>query len=156
MSGKSVFEHGGNLYAAIRKTGGSFAEILDFSANINPLGISEKVRETLHKSLESIIHYPDAQGYALKQAIIQQYCTAAENITIGNGAVELMYVLCHMIKPKRVLVTAPTFSEYERAARASGATIEYFVLDVLLLYEYIQKIDQDNYYNHELKYCESP
>lgn len=129
MSGKGAFEHGGNLYAAMRENGGTLAEILDFSANINPLGISEKVRETLHESLESIIHYPDAKAYALKQAISEQYCIATELITIGNGAVELMYVLCHMIKPKRVLVTAPTFSEYECAARASGATIEYFNLN---------------------------
>jgi threonine-phosphate decarboxylase len=129
MNGKNAFEHGGNLYAAIRKAGGSFAEILDFSANINPLGLSKKIRETLHESLESIIHYPDAQGFALKQAISQQYRVSTEYITIGNGAVELMYVLCHMIKPKRILVTAPTFSEYERAARACGAMIEYFNLN---------------------------
>ncbi|EIW18526.1 MULTISPECIES: threonine-phosphate decarboxylase CobD [Pelosinus] len=129
MSGLNVFEHGGNLYAKMRETGGGLSEILDFSANINPLGISDKIRQTLHESLESIIHYPDAQGYALKNAISQHYQVDSASITIGNGAVELMYILCHMLAPKRVLVTAPTFSEYECAARASGANIEYFYLD---------------------------
>jgi len=120
--------HGGNLYAAIRQKGGSFAEILDFSANINPLGLGENVRQALHTSLESIIHYPDAQAHALKQAVSQHYDVQEDMITMGNGAVELMYILCHILKPKRVLVTAPTFSEYESAAKASGAEIEYLYL----------------------------
>lgn len=129
MSGNNAFKHGGNVYATTRKNGGSFNEILDFSANINPLGLSEKIRQSLEESLESVIHYPDADAHALKQAISQFYHVDSERITIGNGAVELMYVLCHMINPKRVLVTAPTFSEYESAARASGATVEYFYLN---------------------------
>ncbi|MDF2636001.1 MAG: L-threonine-O-3-phosphate decarboxylase [Pelosinus sp.] len=128
MTGNNAFEHGGNLYARIREAGGCFSEILDFSANINPLGISEKIRQTLHDSLDSIIHYPDAQAYALKHALSQHYQVDPASITIGNGAVELMYILCHMLTPKRVLVTAPTFSEYECAARSSGAHIEYFYL----------------------------
>lgn len=128
MSGNNN-THGGNLYAAQRQAGSAVNEILDFSANINPLGLSEQIRQTLYASLESIIHYPDEQGYDLKQAISQHYHSKDELITLGNGAVELMYILCHMLKPKRVLVTAPTFSEYEAATRASGAIIEYFYLD---------------------------
>ncbi|WP_378956288.1 threonine-phosphate decarboxylase CobD [Pelosinus sp. sgz500959] len=129
MSGNNAPKHGGNLYAAMRQKGGSLNEILDFSANINPLGLSEQIRQTLYASLESIIHYPDVQGHALKQELSHYYHVKQEQITLGNGAVELMYVLCHMLKPKRVLVTAPTFSEYESAARASGAAIEYFYLN---------------------------
>lgn len=120
--------HGGNLYAAIRQNGSAFHEILDFSANINPLGLSENIRQALHASLEDIIHYPDAQAYALKQEISQHYHVDTERITMGNGAVELMYILCHILKPNKVLVTAPTFSEYQAAATASHADIEYLYL----------------------------
>ena len=129
MSGVNAPKHGGNLYAAIREKGGCFTEILDFSANINPLGLSEQIRQTLYTSIESIIHYPDAQGHALKARISHYYRIKEEQITLGNGAVELMYVLCHTIKPQRILVTAPTFSEYESAARGSGAAIEYLYLN---------------------------
>ena len=128
MKKNTTAVHGGNLYAAIREKGGSFNEILDFSANINPLGLSENIRQELHNSLESIIHYPDVQAQALKQAISTHYQVAQDQITLGNGAVELMYVLCHILKPKKVLVTAPTFSEYESAAKSSGATIDYLYL----------------------------
>jgi len=149
MTKNNATTHGGNLYAAMRQTGGELNEILDFSANINPLGLSENIRQTLSASLESIIHYPDAHGYDLKQTISQHYHVKDELITLGNGAVELMYVLCHMLKPKDVLVTAPTFSEYEAAARASGATIEYlylhaankFAIDIEALVERLQTID---------------
>jgi len=128
MNGNNTAVHGGNLYAATRQTGGEMKEILDYSANINPLGLAETIRQALYASLESIIHYPDAAGYDLKQAISQRYEVQDQLITLGNGAVELMYILCHMLKPKRVLVTAPTFSEYEAATKASGAVIEYFYL----------------------------
>lgn len=129
MNGVSAFKHGGNLYAKIRETGGCLSEIVDFSANINPLGISDNIQQALHESLESIIHYPDAEAYALKKAISQHYLVDYELVTAGNGAVELMYILCHILAPGRVLVTAPTFSEYECAARASGAMVEYFYLN---------------------------
>lgn len=129
MNDNKTNVHGGNLYSAMRQGGGSFNEILDFSANINPLGLSDKIRQALHASLESIIHYPDAQAHALKQEVSHYYHVQENEITMGNGAVELMYVLCHILKPKKVLVTAPTFSEYEAAAKASGATIDYLYLD---------------------------
>lgn len=149
MKESTTATHGGNLYAAIRKRGGSFNEILDFSANINPLGLSETIRQALHNSLESIIHYPDAQGHALKQGISQHYQVAENSITMGNGAVELMYILCHIIKPTKVLVTAPTFSEYESAAKASGAGIEYlylhpennFVIDIQEMSKQLATVD---------------
>lgn len=149
MKENTTATHGGNLYAAIREKGGSFDEILDFSANINPLGLSEKIRHALHSSLESIIHYPDAQAHALKQGISQHYQVAKDSITMGNGAVELMYTLCHILKPKKVLVTAPTFSEYESAAKASGAGIEYlylqpennFVIDIQKMIAQLATVD---------------
>lgn len=149
MNGNNAAEHGGNLYAAMRQVGGDLSQLLDFSANINPLGLSENIRQTLHTSIESIIHYPDVHGHALKQAICKYYRVAEEQITLGNGAVELMYILCHMLKPKRILVTAPTFSEYESAARVSGATIEYvylrpendFMIDIQAMIRQLADID---------------
>ena len=149
MNGNIPPKHGGNLYAALRQSGGCFSEIIDFSANINPLGLSENIRETLSASLDSVIHYPDTQGYNLKQAISQHYQVNADEVTLGNGAVELMYIICHMLKPKRVLVTAPTFSEYESAARASGGRIEYcslnaennFAIDLQVIAQQLATVD---------------
>lgn len=128
MDGNHAFdEHGGNVYQAIRNRN-SDGIFLDFSANINPLGLPNCIREEILHSLDSIIHYPDAEGHDLKAVLAEFYRVNTNIITLGNGAVELLYILCHIIKPRRALVTAPAFSEYERAARAGGAAIHYYQL----------------------------
>jgi threonine-phosphate decarboxylase len=124
----AAYEHGGNLYQAARSKGVAALELLDFSANINPLGLASTVEKTIIEQLPYIIHYPDAETTALKTAISEYYRVPMDQLIAGNGAVELLYLLCHMIHPKRVLVPAPTFSEYERAAAASGAQIDYCFL----------------------------
>ncbi len=117
-------QHGGNVYAAIRNFGGGFSNFLDFSANINPLGLSNKVQGALLEAMNAVTAYPDPDAIALKQAISDYYRVPAEWIETGNGAVELIYLLCRILQPARVLIPAPTFSEYEAAARAAGLTVE--------------------------------
>lgn len=123
-----TFDHGGNVYAVARLTGAAPGSLLDYSANINPLGLPPAARAAVEDALAGVVHYPDAEAAALKEAIARRYAVDPGIITCGNGAAELLYVLCHMRPPRRVLVAAPTFSEYERAARAAGAAIEYHTL----------------------------
>ncbi len=120
--------HGGNVYEAVKQQGGKTCEVIDFSANINPLGLSHNVRNLLLQSLDMVVHYPDPQAKVLKEAISTHYTVPYSSVTLGNGAVELLYILCHMVKPRKVLIPAPTFSEYERAACAAGAVAEYLYL----------------------------
>ena len=119
------FEHGGNVYDA----GDCNEELLDFSANINPLGLSEQVKKAIMNNMENLVHYPDPSGAKLKQVISVYYGTHPENIILGNGAVELLYIYFHSQRPQRVLIPVPSFSEYERAARAADCQIEYMYLD---------------------------
>lgn len=128
MNNTVNFEHGGNIYKALRQSGAGQDGFLDFSANINPLGLAGNVREAVIRSLEDVIHYPDAEAHDLKLAIADFYRVNYDTITVGNGAVELIYVLCHMLKPERVLIPVPAFSEYERAAAAAGAKVDYYFL----------------------------
>ena len=118
------FAHGGNVYDS--KPGGG--EWLDFSANINPLGLSQKVRQAIENGIEKIVHYPDPSARALKQAIAEHYDVPRENIVLGNGGAELFYVFFHAVRPKRVLLPVPSFSEYERAALSAGAEVVYLPL----------------------------
>lgn len=120
-------EHGGNIYKIARQSGQT-SEYLDYSANINPLGLADSVRSAIIDGIDSIIHYPDTEGFLLKQAIAKHYQIDYETITLGNGAVELMYVLGHVIRPRRVLTVAPAFSEYERTAEVADASIYYLPL----------------------------
>ncbi len=114
------FEHGGNVYSA----GVRNLEVVDFSANINPLGLSESIKKSIIDNMESLVHYPDPAGTLLKQAISVHYGVDADRLILGNGAVELMYIYFHCRSPKNVLIPVPSFSEYERAAMAADCHIE--------------------------------
>lgn len=115
------FEHGGNVYQPSPQ-GKAW---LDFSANINPLGLSPAVRQALAAHLDQVVHYPDPAGTALRQALEQAYGVPGGSIVLGNGAAELFYLYMHTFRPQRVLLPVPSFSEYERAARAAGAVVDY-------------------------------
>ena len=143
------FVHGGNVHAWARERGSELTGLLDYSANINPLGLAESVRKAITQSIGQVVHYPDVEATMLKAAISSHYHVDVTRITAGNGAVELLYVLAHTLRPKRVLIPAPAFSEYERAATAAGAEIEYaylspeddFVMNVDWLASHLTGVD---------------
>lgn len=112
--------HGGNIY--------QYKSCLDFSANCNPLGTPENVIRAAAKSLERIYEYPRV-GYApLRRAIGEYEGVPAEWIICGNGAAELIFSLCRAKKPKRALLPAPTFAEYQQALDSVGCQVEYYFL----------------------------
>lgn len=92
------------------------------------MGLSPIVRETLLSHVDDIVNYPDPQARDLKAAIAAFYRVPSEEIVLGNGAAELFYCFFYAMRPARVLLPVPSFSEYERAARAAGAKIEYLPL----------------------------
>lgn len=118
------FEHGGNVYD--RPPSGGW---LDFSANINPLGLSSKVYTAILERVKDIVHYPDPTARELKEAIAEHYELPIERIVLGNGATELFYLLMQTLRPKSVLIPVPSFSEYERAARAVNAAVSFWELE---------------------------
>lgn len=113
------FEHGGNVYSAA-PNGGKW---LDFSANINPLGLAPEAAKVIADNIAGIIHYPDPAARKLKEALSAHYGIPQEQLILGNGAAELFYLLLHMIRPKRVGLPVPSFSDYQRAAEAVGAEV---------------------------------
>lgn len=118
------FVHGGDIYSADSPLG----YWLDFSANINPLGLADSVKKAIMEHIDGLVHYPDPKGRALKQAIADCCGVPVESVVLGNGAAELFYVYFHAERPAEVLLPVPSFSEYERAAHCSGAAIRYFFL----------------------------
>lgn len=119
-----VFEHGGNIYAAQRNKVEN--QFLDFSANINPLGLMPAIKTALSENIDSIIHYPDTEAYELTTAIKNFYQIKKKNLVLGNGAAELIYIFCQLVRKKIAYIPVPTFSEYERAARSADMSIQYF------------------------------
>lgn len=122
-------KHGGNIYEAAKRYGLKEEEILDFSSNINPLGISKKALKGLRDNLKHIIRYPDSNSLRLREAIGRYHSINPENILVGNGATALIHHIPRVLRPKRVLMPVPTFSEYESGCKASGAKIKYIRLE---------------------------
>lgn len=118
------FLHGGNIY----EEAAPFGTWLDFSANINPLGLPDSVRKAILEHLEGIVHYPEPDAPKLKNAISEHYGIPVERLILGNGASELFYLFFYTIRPKRVLIPVPSFGEYERSAIASDANPVFFPL----------------------------
>ena len=114
------YDHGGDVYSQKVE--------LDFSVNVNPLGMPPQVREALIAHVDDYVSYPDAKCRALRAAIARAEGCPDSQVLCGNGAADLILRLCLARKPRRVLICAPTFSEYEKAALLSGAQIERHLL----------------------------
>lgn len=115
------FSHGGNVYDGE----GILQNWIDVSANINPLGLSGRVKEAIITAVDMLVHYPDPEARALKNALANHYGILKERLICTNGAAELMYIYFHTFKPKEVIISVPSFDEYEKAAKAGGAHITY-------------------------------
>ena len=103
-------------------------EIVCFSANVNPLGLSETVRQKLCDHLDVICRYPDRAYTSLRQTI-GAYCGAdPAHIVVGNGSTELISLLISQRGPKKALVLGPTYSEYARELSLAGGSMEYYHL----------------------------
>lgn len=120
-------EHGGRRQAAARQFGLSPSAIIDFSANINPLGPPPGLGAYLARCLTEVAYYPDPEYGELKTALKRWLQTTAA-VVLGNGAAELIYLLPQALRPRRVLVVEPAFGEYAAAARAAGAQVERLIL----------------------------
>ncbi len=103
-------------------------KVLDFSVNLNPLGVPESVKAYIVNNLGALDTYPEIEARTARQYLAREHGLESSNIIMGNGAVELIYLLAKTVKPKKVLLIQPTFSEYERAFRLSDAEcIHYFL-----------------------------
>jgi len=125
---KDQWKHGGNVYETRRKLGVSNEKIVDFSANINPVGWPKGLKKALIEGLDDLIHYPDPDYPELKEAISKYTQTDSKWIQLGNGAIELLYMLVEYMCPQKATVIAPGFIEYERSLMRYGAEIEWMDL----------------------------
>lgn len=104
-------------------------DIISFSANVNPLGLSTKLRTTLADNLDVITSYPDRE-YTSLRATIGNYCEIDPNyIIVGNGSTELISLFIQLKRPKKSLILGPTYSEYEREISLGNGTSLYFPLE---------------------------
>ena len=118
--------HGGKRADGARTAGKKEEEMLDFSVNVTPLGIPENIQEGMKRGLLKAGWYPDSSKARLQKAIGDFHNVEPEQICVGNGAADVIYRLVFAIQPRKVLVPAPTFGEYEGALTCVNAHVDYY------------------------------
>ncbi len=141
--------HGGNVHQIARQLGLKIDEILDFSANINPLGPPSWLRPLISRELDFIGHYPDSKADDFRRIIAAKYQVPHEAVIVANGSTELLYLLPYVLKPKRVVIPCPSYIDYNKVARLADIEVlplfmhpeDDFILDCDVLGREIKKGD---------------
>lgn len=116
-------EHGGNIVEIGQQWGITPESLLDFSANINPLGLPERVKSLIVSHLDILERYPDIEYRHLHHALASANDCDDEQVIAGNGATELIYGLVRALSPRRAMLLVPGFAEYRRALQQHGCQI---------------------------------
>lgn len=123
--------HGGDIRAASRLLNCEPKDVLDFSANINPLGPPAWLRSVVATNLSDVAHYPAPRAENLRSMAASRFGFSASCVTAGNGSSELLYALARVGYNqglRRTLLPAPCYADYARAGLAAGLTAETLML----------------------------
>ncbi len=114
------YQHGGDIYTN--------NVTMDFSANINPLGLPQGVKEAVYKAADECACYPDSQSMELRRELAGFHGISPDYLICGNGAADLIFQVVQVLKPKNALLIAPSFLEYEQALKACSCHVVHFTL----------------------------
>lgn len=120
--------HGGSAQSLGIACEGGVSDLIDFSVNVNPAGPSPRAVAAACKALSRIDAYPDRESLALVRALARAQGIPEDTIVCGAGASDIIWRLAAAVRPKRIIVCAPTFSEYAEAASYYGACVQEFPL----------------------------
>jgi threonine-phosphate decarboxylase len=131
--------HGGQLRQIAERFGVPADELLDFSANINPVGPPASVLTAMRRALDdpaTLIEYPDVELTDLRRTIAHCIGLSPENIAAANGFVPLLNAALRSLKIKRCLLPVPSFGEYRRGLEDAGVAVIPFHLSQTNGFEY--------------------
>lgn len=120
--------HGGRVFEAARRWQMPPEAVLDFSANINPLGPPPGVLSAVAKanSGATIQSYPETVSFV--DAVARRHQLLPEHIVVGSGAAGLLFAAIRALAPRKVAILEPAFGEYRQACLASSAEVIGFEL----------------------------
>jgi threonine-phosphate decarboxylase len=123
--------HGGNVWKISEKYNIPVNQLLDFSISTNPLGTPEKALNAVRSHLSLIHHYPDPDHEWLLETLAKSTNVEPENVIIGNGSTELIYLFNEIFLENgyEAIIPIPTFSEYKAAIERSGGNMVFLRCD---------------------------
>jgi threonine-phosphate decarboxylase len=118
-------DHGGETWKESRNLCAGINNLLDFSANVNPLGCSPLAKMAIKRTLNLVSFYPDNECTQLRQAIASHIGQIESvNVFVGNGTTEIIHLFARAFLRDdcNAIISQPTFSEYEYAIRLQGCS----------------------------------
>lgn len=128
MTVKNEYGHGGNIHGTAEDKSITIETILDFSANINPLGAPDWLRSCISRNLETILHYPDPSASSLQQAITAKYTLPNHSVIVANGTTELLYQLPRVLGCSRAIIPVPCYIDYLKVMEIADVEIKTLAL----------------------------
>lgn len=119
--------HGGDIYTAeekLKSEGIAPEDILDFSANINPLDMPEGAAKAAAEAISLCSRYPDPLCRRLRKRLALWENVGEESLIFGAGAADLIFRICFALRPETGTVTAPSFEEYRLAMEGAGSQVK--------------------------------
>ncbi len=120
--------HGGNIRHLARKAGCRPEEIIDFSANINPLGPPHFLPALINDHIPDLIHYPDPCSTGLTEKIAAFFSLDRQQVVPGNGTSDILFQIPSILKPRQALLPVPSYIDYQAACTRAGIDIACFAL----------------------------
>jgi threonine-phosphate decarboxylase len=128
---KRFVSHGGDVWGFSRKYNIPIEKVLDFSGPINFFGASPKAVEAIQQYAKLVRFYPDPNPLDLREAIAEYVGkgVCADNVILGNGSIELIYMITEIFEPGfKAVIPVPSFTEYEKAALRVGGEVIFVQL----------------------------
>lgn len=103
--------------------GNKDVRILKLASNENLFGVDKEILRKLKKDLESVHYYPDDSMYYLLHKLSSFYGVDIDNITVGNGVVEIIRYIFHVLvrEGDNLFAPHPTFAIYYIDSNLFGA-----------------------------------
>ena len=112
------YAHGGNVRRMAETAGCAPEDIVDFSANVNPLGPPPWLGLEVGQAVQDVDAYPDPECHDLIMAASEKYKVWPTQVLAGNGASELLFGLAGMGQHRQAVIPSPTYVDYARACKA--------------------------------------
>ncbi|WP_350454857.1 pyridoxal phosphate-dependent aminotransferase [Slackia heliotrinireducens] len=109
------YDHGGDVY--------SHPVELDFSSNINPMGMPDAALAALCACPSDFEAYPDPRCLRLTSAVAQAEGVPESWVLCTAGASDAFLRVCLALRPRTALVVSPSFSGYGHSLRQADAEI---------------------------------
>ncbi|MCO4860500.1 histidinol-phosphate transaminase [Cupriavidus sp. WGlv3] len=119
----SPYVAGKPIAEVAREFGLDEAGIVKLASNENPLGMPESARTAVAAAVAELGRYPDANGFALKDALSARFGVPADWLTLGNGSNDILELAAHaLVEPGQSIVYAEySFAVYALATQEIGA-----------------------------------